>query len=953
MNSISSQAPRTSDPQPTWEELDRLLADSTAEFDALLEECRNLELELQHLRRESAKARKIRNSASYRIGKLIVRTVARPYRIVLLPWGLYKIARFVLQRHRLRRAIRYLESEGYVVKRIRAADSSVSTAAGATESAIAAAYYRSTFESLLKLAEEIPGSNGSQYYKPIELRVGIVTDEFMLNYYRNIFSELTYLTPENFKQELESKPIDLFLFVTCWSGVSQDEWRGITYREKPKNALANILDHCRANQIPTVFQSIEDPSNFDHFLPVASRFDHILTTDSDCVASYRAKTPAKTVSFGEFGANPVFNNPIGSRRHRFNGGFFAGSYPSRYPERCRDMHTVFDSFLQSGADLVIADRNSDRPSEAFEFPRKYQPHIVPKVEHATLQKIHKVFAYNINFNSIKHSPTMCAMRIYELQAQGSMLLSNYARSVVNNFPGIDILNVRSDVKAYLRSANTFEFYERQMTAVREIMTSKTGFDQVHRMLDAIGLGARINAPKPIILIVVDDLSDGIREMAERQHYPHRKLQSRSEFAASSLIDADYVTFFSAANDYEPYYLVDMVNAFKYTKSRYITRAAYFDGPTFHDGAQHEFVDRVASVDRTLFVASEFSPQELIGMQPGTPCDGGYSIDPFELNCTRYYSLHHPPTTEYLMSVIIPVYNNGDFLRHKCLESLRRNEIFDRMELLLVDDGSTDPNTLQTLDLLQRRLSNVRVHRFSDQGSGSASRPRNTGVHLATAPLVTFLDPDNEISPEGYDNLYRIYSTLRSEGVEVDLVSGFQIKVGAAQNVTAKHSNQDITVFENPRLEVLIEKRFPIISTQAALIRKDFLIDCGVDFVKGAVGQDTLYGYELMAHAKRAAFTNSAHIIYYAERGTSVTNTIDTRFFEKSLTLERELHTRLKKIGLIDEYIETKFDDFFVGWYLEKLKLTNEQTRPTANQIVKQIAIVHGVDPEKFSTLEQD
>ncbi|WP_460690797.1 glycosyltransferase, partial [Nesterenkonia suensis] len=43
-----------------------------------------------------------------------------------------------------------------------------------------------------------------------------------------------------------------------------------------------------------------------------------------------------------------------------------------------------------------------------------------------------------------------------------------------------------------------------------------------------------------------------------------------------------------------------------------------------------------------------------------------------------------------LSVIVPVYNNGDHLRHKAFASLRRSSIFSQMHILLIDDGSTDP-----------------------------------------------------------------------------------------------------------------------------------------------------------------------------------------------------------------------------------------------------------------------
>ena len=66
-----------------------------------------------------------------------------------------------------------------------------------------------------------------------------------------------------------------------------------------------------------------------------------------------------------------------------------------------------------------------------------------------------------------------------------------------------------------------------------------------------------------------------------------------------------------------------------------------------------------------------------------------------------------------------------------------------MEILLIDDGSTDEETINTISDIKNKYTNVRTYSFTDGGSGTASRPRNKGIELATAKYVTYLDPDNE------------------------------------------------------------------------------------------------------------------------------------------------------------------------------------------------------------------
>lgn len=303
-----------------------------------------------------------------------------------------------------------------------------------------------TYTALGELAKTLPVSNGSRYHKKIPLKVGIITDLYMYNFYKDAFSEIHYLSPSNFELIQATTKLDLVIYVTCWKGIEREEWRGIKYRAESARALEQIISKAREDGSKLVFQSIEDPSNFEYFLPIAKKFDHIFTSDIECIDRYKLECGHERVYYGEYGANPIINNPIGCRKHVLNTAFFAGSWSARYEERCDDMTTLFDSIRDSGGELIIADRNYGSSSPELQYPERFRCSSVP-IEHTLLQSMHKLFRYNLNFNSIKNSPTMCAMRVYEMQAMGVGILSNYARSVFNNFPEIRIVPWRERLEA--------------------------------------------------------------------------------------------------------------------------------------------------------------------------------------------------------------------------------------------------------------------------------------------------------------------------------------------------------------------------------------------------------------------------------------------------------------------------------------------------------------------------
>jgi len=813
--------------------------------------------------------------------------------------------------------------------------------------------YIEYFQSLLSEARSIPDSNGSEYFTKHHLRVGIISDVYMYNFYKDVFSHVYYLSPSNYNEFL-SQDLDVIIYTTCWKGIDNDEWRGVKYRENPKTALDSILHYARMNDIKTVFQSIEDPSNFDYFLPIAKKFDYVLTTDTDCIDRYKTELGHHRVFYGEYGVNPQFNNPIGCRRNIRNAAFFAGSYPERYKERCADMAVIFDSIIDAGGDLLIADRNYGAESKDLAYPARFQRNVLPPVQHDLLQKVHKLFRHNLNFNSIKQSPTMCAMRVYELQAQGNGLLSNYAKSVFNRFPGVRTIPYKQELKFDFSVNESWEEYQINMRNARQVLDEKTSYQVVSKLLENIGLPCA-EKHDTTIAVICRRKSDAILRSFECQAYSDKILVEESELNEWDTIKrrhrVGYFCWFSDENDYQRFYLNDLLNGFKYTDCRYITKNAHFDKHGLYvDGKQHEFTSKCSSKELSLFTAKYLDPGDVIE-HPMNECfdlDGGYSIDPFEVNFSRYMKLQSPISSDYRLSVIVPVYNNGRFLLSKCIASLRRNVLWHQMEILLIDDGTTDQETVSALEYLSSTYANVKVKFNYDGGSGSASRPRNQGIDMASAPLVTFLDPDNEIGPGSYDQLVELYNEANEASSErVEFVSGFHVKVDEGVRVIGRHTSQRISIITKPKKVYFEKGKFPVVATQSAVISRAFLVDNNIRFVEGSAGQDTLFGWEILAKAAYGAFSGEAYIIYYADRSDSITNEVTKGYFQKKYILEKEQVEFLRRNGVIDQFKDGHFDNFMSNWYLKKLdKVAPDDYRDSVT-IIGNICRLYDRDPNEY------
>jgi glycosyltransferase involved in cell wall biosynthesis len=798
-------------------------------------------------------------------------------------------------------------------------------------------------ELLISMAKSLPDSNGSHHFEKLKLSIGVIADESMFNFYKDSCEEVHYLSPSNYWDVLNNHSLDAVIYVTCWKGLEGDEWRGIKFREEPKHALEDILSYCKATRIPAVFQSIEDPSNFDYFLPVASKFDHVFTTDINCIEKYKAALEHENVYYGEYGANPIINNPIGSFRHNLPRALFSGSYPERYPERTRDMKMVFDSFEDAENTLTIIDRNFD--SNDFEYPEKYQTSIIGPLPHDLLQKVHKLFRYSINFNSIKNSPTMCAMRIYELQAQGKPLISNYAKSVFNQFPEVRIVPYWTNLREIGDKDQRLEEVALAQRALIRIMVQKTSYHVVANAFKQIGLSGFLTSKPERVLVVAIGNSETVTTMVSRQRFVEADVVPQEVFRTHTidLKQYGYVAAMSSEIEYEDYYLAGRKAAFIHARPEFVTQRARFDGPDFTSGPIHEFTDKTTESTLTMVpVEHEEGIEFLKGRL--TELEGlGYAVDPYEVNFSKHLKATQGKDSieSSRLTIVIPVHNNGEYLLSKCLPSIQRHDGWDSFNILLIDDGSSDDRTRLILRDLERVYSNVRLIEYSDNGSGSASRPRNRGILETTTEFITFLDPDNEVSDNGYNALLRYHDQLSAADSQVDFISGFEVKVSGDSRVNGLHTDQPLQIVENPVAEFFATGRFPVVSSQAAVIRTNFLRTNSIDFVEKAAGQDTLFGWELLAKARKAAFSNQVHIVYYAERDGSVTNEVDASYFQKSLTLEREQVNRLAQMGLLELYKEHHLDQFYRNWYLNRLELVSPTDYAEARKKLSEIMWLYG------------
>ncbi|MBR2743519.1 MAG: glycosyltransferase [Clostridia bacterium] len=769
--------------------------------------------------------------------------------------------------------------------------------------------------------EAIPDSNGIRYYNKVKQRIGIIADEF---FYESICdaADFVYLTPKNYKETISEGKIDALLLVSAWRGLN-NEWVGFAQlKSKTRRTVSDLISMCKERSIPTIFYSKEDPPNYERFLDYAKQCDYVFTSAAECVPYYKEDCGHDKVYDVMFGINPAMHNPIGFYNEKKDKTvLFSGSWMEKYPKRCNELSSMFQGVINSDYDLHIVDRNYG--NDKYRYPWEYRKFVSPAVDHKKLQKLHKQFDWAININSVTNSDTMFANRTFELQAAGVLLLSNYSVGVNNVHPTVFMAHESLEVDKILGGFTDEERYEHQIAGIRSVMTGHTCFDRIKELLAPTGIDTA--CADRSVLVIAETLDESVKASFERQTYENKTLLAQSDVSADIVSGYDMVTWFDAGAYYGEFYLEDMINGFKYTACDYITKDAYVKDDTLAEGVEHNYVNQMKSPYRTVFWREAYDAGFFAAPPEAGELKNGYSIDRFSYR----EGTHAKPVREtpYLLSVIVPVYNNGAHLYGKCITSLRRSSMFDDMEIILVDDGSTDARTLKIETYLCDRYPNIRRYAFEDGGSGSASRPRNKGVELASAEYITFLDPDNEAICDGYA---RLYDCAKNEDLDIAFGNIYRCTYRTMlfnycyqfNKITGK------TMFEHGLSELKSPADFYAVSIQAMAIRRSLVMENGIEQVPGAAGQDTLFCWQILMAAQRIKTIEVPIHIYYAQTSGSVTNTVSRRFFEKLMLLQQPKIDWLKSAGFLEEYMRVRNDVYVNGWIFKRLSSASEPVECT-------------------------
>ena len=210
-----------------------------------------------------------------------------------------------------------------------------------------------------------------------------------------------------------------------------------------------------------------------------------------------------------------------------------------------------------------------------------------------------------------------------------------------------------------------------------------------------------------------------------------------------------------------------------------------------------------------------------------------------------------------VSIIVPFYNVEKYIE-KCLQTLV-NQTLEDIEIILVNDGSQD-GTEEIAKKYQEQYP--KKIKYLEKENGGLSDARNYAIPYAKGEYVAFLDSDDYVETNMYQEMYEIAKKQNSDMVECNFIWEYPNK-----------SRIDVGTTYNGKHEMLEKVR---VVAWNKLIKRSLIEEHKMEFPKGLRYEDVEFFYKMVPYYNKVSFVKEP-LIHYIQRSSSISNTNDTLY----------------------------------------------------------------------------
>lgn len=233
-----------------------------------------------------------------------------------------------------------------------------------------------------------------------------------------------------------------------------------------------------------------------------------------------------------------------------------------------------------------------------------------------------------------------------------------------------------------------------------------------------------------------------------------------------------------------------------------------------------------------------------------------------------------------VSVIVPIYNVEKYLE-KCINSLLSQTLED-IQIILVNDGSKDNSGNIAKEYEKNNKDRVI---YVEKENGGLSDARNYGLKYATGDFIAFLDSDDYIEKNAYEEMYNKAIEENADYVECDFIWEFPNKIRVDKQYPYKNKKEMLS--------------FVRVVAWNKLIKSQLITDNNLEFPKGLRYEDVEFTYKLIPFVNKFAYVDKP-FIHYVQREGSIANVQNERTAEIFTVLDNVIKF-YKKNNIYEEY----------------------------------------------------
>lgn len=229
-----------------------------------------------------------------------------------------------------------------------------------------------------------------------------------------------------------------------------------------------------------------------------------------------------------------------------------------------------------------------------------------------------------------------------------------------------------------------------------------------------------------------------------------------------------------------------------------------------------------------------------------------------------------------LSIIIPAYNVEQYIA-RCLEScLRQLRSADDLEIIVVDDGSTDSTSEKIKDFVLK-YPNIKYLYQENQGQASA---RNYGLDNADGKYVWFVDGDDYLTDDGITEILELAISHNLDLIAFNLRIVSEIG-DVISEASFNNNKEDKIVLDKKSFYVGL--RMPH-SPCVALFKREFLLKNDLFFKNGIYFEDFEFTVRAYTTISKAMFVNEIHYNYLQREGSTMKSTSKEKNIKRSADL---------------------------------------------------------------------